>query len=119
VRQMQDIPSELKETLLKLAAGCRVLAMEGHNDMSLGHLSFRDPQGRGLWLKKAQRGLEEIFDPSDFLLIDFEGRRLESEGFCHSEWPIHTEIMLATRCECRRPYPCVLLRAVLSRRAGA
>jgi L-fuculose-phosphate aldolase len=95
VRHTQDIPLELEETLRKLAVSCRVLAMEGHNDMSLGHLSFRDPQGRGLWLKKAQRGLEEIFDPSDFLLIDFEGRRLENEGFCHSEWPIHTEIMLA------------------------
>ena len=95
MRHTQDIPLELEETLRKLAVSCRVLAMEGHNDMSLGHLSFRDPQGRGLWLKKAQRGLEEIFDPSDFLLIDFEGRRLENEGFCHSEWPIHTEIMLA------------------------
>jgi L-fuculose-phosphate aldolase len=68
--------------------------MEGHNDMSLGHMSFRDPQGRGLWLKKARRGLDEIFDPSDFVLIDFEGRQLENERFRHSEWPIHSEIML-------------------------
>jgi L-fuculose-phosphate aldolase len=85
----------IRDTLHRLAAGCRILAMEGHNDMALGHLSLRDPQGRGLWLKKAQRGLDEIVDPSHFVLIDFAGRQLENEGFCHSEWPIHSEIMLA------------------------
>jgi L-fuculose-phosphate aldolase len=83
------------ETLDRLAVACRILAMEGHNDMSLGHMSFRDPQGRGLWLKRAQRGLDEIHGSSDFILIDFDGRQLENKGVCHSEWPIHSEIMLA------------------------
>jgi L-fuculose-phosphate aldolase len=85
----------VEETLARLAAGCRILAMEGHNDMSLGHMSLRDPQGRGLWLKKAQRGLDEIHGSAEFVLIDFAGRQLANEGFCHSEWPIHSEIMLA------------------------
>lgn len=85
----------VESTLRRLAIGCRILAMEGHNDMSLGHMSFRDPDGRGLWLKKAQRGLDEIYGSSDFVLIDFEGHQLENNGFCHSEWPIHSEIMLA------------------------
>lgn len=85
----------LEQTLDKLAISCRILAMEGHNDMSLGHMSFRDPQGRGLWLKRAQRGLDEIQGSSDFILIDFDGKQLENAGFCHSEWPIHSEIMRA------------------------
>jgi L-fuculose-phosphate aldolase len=95
VEQGHNSSSAVLETLSKVAAGCRILAMEGHNDMSLGHMSLRDPQGRGLWLKKAQRGLDEIFDPSHFVLIDFEGRQLANQGFCHSEWPIHSEIMRA------------------------
>ena len=68
--------------------------MEGHNDITLGHMSLRDPRGRGLWLKKARRGLDEVFDAEDYVLIDFDGKLLEGEP-CHSEWPIHTEIMKA------------------------
>jgi L-fuculose-phosphate aldolase len=83
------------EALQRLAVAHRILAMEGHNDITLGHMSLRDSGGRGLWLKKPRRGLDEIFDSDDFLLIDFDGRLLESEGPCHSEWPIHTEIMKA------------------------
>ena len=88
MEQGHNSATAIQDALHRLAAGCRILAMEGHNDMSLGHMSLRDPQGRGLWLKKAQRGLDEIFDPSHFVLIDFAGRQLENEGFCHSEWPI-------------------------------
>jgi L-fuculose-phosphate aldolase len=95
VDQGHNSAAAVSETLNRLAAGCRILAMEGHNDMALGHMSLRDPQGRGLWLKKAQRGLDEILGPSHFVLIDFQGRQLENHGFCHSEWPIHSEIMLA------------------------
>ena len=88
-------PHEIEITLQRLAFGCRILAMEGHNDMSLGHMSFRDPRDRGVWLKKAQRGLDEIYGSAEFVLIDFDGKQLENNGFCHSEWPIHTEMMLA------------------------
>ena len=88
-------PAGLGELLERLAIGHRILAMEGHNDITLGHMSLRDPQGRGLWLKKPRRGLDEVFGIDDFVLIGFDGRLLESEGPCHSEWPIHTEIMKA------------------------
>jgi L-fuculose-phosphate aldolase len=48
----------------------------------------------GRWLK-ARRGLDEVFDAEDYVLIDFDGNLLEGDGPCHSEWPIHTEIMKA------------------------
>ena len=92
---MTDMDSQLAQTLRRLAVGCRILAMEGQNDVTLGHLSLRDPQGRGLWLKKAARGLDEIAGPADFLLIDFDGKMLAADGPLHSEWPIHAEIMKA------------------------
>ncbi len=85
----------IQESLYDLAVACRTLALCGHEDKTLGHLSWRDPQGRGLWLKRALRGLAEIDGPDDFVLIDFDGRRLAGSAPMHSEWPIHTEIMRA------------------------
>lgn len=89
---MQNIPyNELTEA----AAGCRVLHAEGHADMTLGHLSLRDPEGRGVWMKRSGIGLGEVIGPEDFILLDFEGQRLAGEGRIHKEWPIHTEILRA------------------------
>ncbi|MDF2117222.1 class II aldolase/adducin family protein [Roseiarcaceae bacterium H3SJ34-1] len=89
------ISDVVRTKLLDLAIGCRVLALYGHEDKNLGHLSMRDPDGRGLWLKRAGAGLAEIEGPEDFTLIDFDGRKLHGDGVVHMEWPIHTEIMLA------------------------
>lgn len=85
----------LDEQLAELAIACRVLALNGHEDKALGHLSLRDPQGRGLWLKRAHYGLAEIMGPEDFVLVDFDGKRLAGKGALHKEWPIHTEILKA------------------------
>ena len=79
-------------TLRDLAGAHRILNLEGHNDMSLGHLSLRDSQGRGLWLKRGNLGLEEVTE-DDFILIDFDGEVLEGDGIRHLEWPIHAEIL--------------------------
>ncbi len=83
----------LKEQLNQLAAACRILEMEGHGDMTLGHVSLRDPEGRGFWLKRNARGLGEIVSADDFVLVDYDGAKLEGEGGRHSEWPIHSEIL--------------------------
>jgi len=82
-------------TLLELARAHRILNLEGHNDMSLGHLSLRDPAGRGLWLKRGNIGLEEVISEDDFILIGFGGDVLEGDGIRHLEWPIHAEILAA------------------------
>jgi ribulose-5-phosphate 4-epimerase/fuculose-1-phosphate aldolase len=83
----------LDEALDKLAKACRILEKEGHGDMSLGHVSLRDPQGRGFWLKRNRAGLGEILGPRDFVLVSFSGEKLAGEGGRHSEWPIHAEIL--------------------------
>lgn len=83
----------LHDDLQKLARACRILEMEGHGDMTLGHVSLRDPQGRGYWLKRNAYGLGEILSPADFVLVDWDGNKLEGEGGRHSEWPIHSEIL--------------------------
>ena len=63
--------------------------------MSLGHLSLRDPEGRGFWLKRGNIGLEEVIGEEDFVLLDFDGKVLDGTGIRHLEWPIHAEILRA------------------------
>jgi L-fuculose-phosphate aldolase len=86
----EDVGPALRD----LARAHRILDLEGHNDMSLGHLSWRDPLGRGLWLKRGNIGLEEVTE-ADFILIDYDGDVLEGDGIRHLEWPIHAEILAA------------------------
>jgi L-fuculose-phosphate aldolase len=86
--------TSVQEQLDQLARAHRILNLEGHNDMSLGHMSLRDPDGRGLWLKRGNIGLEEV-NGEDFVLLSFDGTILEGEGIRHLEWPIHSEILLS------------------------
>lgn len=81
-------------TLHDVGRAHRILEMEGHGDMSMGHLSYRDPFGRGLWLKRGNLALAEV-EGDDFILIDFDGNVLEGQGLRHLEWPLHAEIMKA------------------------
>ncbi|MEU6797972.1 class II aldolase/adducin family protein [Nonomuraea wenchangensis] len=78
----------------EVATGCRVLAAHGHSDLVWGHLSRRDPGGRGLWLKAAGYGYQEI-TPARVVHIDRDGQVLGGEGRVHLEYPIHAEIMAA------------------------
>lgn len=91
---ISETSNEIRQALHVLARAHRILDIEGHNDMSLGHLSMRDPKGRGIWMKRGLIGLEEVFE-EDFLLLDFAGNVLDGEGVVHLEWPMHTELMLA------------------------
>lgn len=72
----------------------RALAVAGQSDMIWGHVSVRDPLGRGAWLKAAGWGLEEV-DADRVTLVDFEGELLEGEGPRHTECFIHTRVMAA------------------------
>jgi ribulose-5-phosphate 4-epimerase/fuculose-1-phosphate aldolase len=83
---------DLQTSLTDLARACRILEMEGHGDMTLGHLSMRDPDGRGFWMKRNRAGLGEILGPDDFVLVDWDGKQIAGSGGRHSEWPIHSEI---------------------------
>ena len=67
----------------------------GHGDKELGHLSLRDPRGRGFWMKRSGISLAELQGPQDFILLDFEGKKKVGKGTRHAEWPIHGEVLLA------------------------
>jgi L-ribulose-5-phosphate 4-epimerase len=77
-----------------VALGCRILGANGHDDYVWGHVSARDPGGRGIWMKAATFGFEEI-TAEHVLLVSFDGDVLDGDKPRHSEWPIHTEVMQA------------------------
>ncbi len=72
----------------------RVLAVAGQSDLIWGHVSVRDGQGRGAWMKAAGWGLEEVAEDR-VVLVDPRGHVVHGEGQRHIEYPIHTEILAA------------------------
>jgi ribulose-5-phosphate 4-epimerase/fuculose-1-phosphate aldolase len=78
----------------EIVTACRVLEKAGQADMVWGHVSVRDEQGRGLWLKGSNLGFDEV-QPSDVILLSWDGEILEGTAGRHVEYPIHTEIMRA------------------------
>jgi L-fuculose-phosphate aldolase len=75
-----------------IATACHVLEANGHADYVWGHVSLRDPDRRGFWMKPAGLGFDEV-TPEDVILVDFDGNVLEGTRPRHSEWPIHAELM--------------------------
>jgi ribulose-5-phosphate 4-epimerase/fuculose-1-phosphate aldolase len=86
--------SSVKELRATVALGCRILGAEQQGDLVWGHVSARDPDGRGVWMKAATLGFEEI-TPEDVLLVDRDGAVLEGDRRRHAEYPIHTELVAA------------------------
>lgn len=74
-----------------LALACRILAMQGHNDLIYGHVSaLADTPGQ-YWIKGSGIGLEEVTE-EDLVLIDFEGNTISGKRKRHNEFPIHSEV---------------------------
>jgi ribulose-5-phosphate 4-epimerase/fuculose-1-phosphate aldolase len=86
-----SVPEELRRTV---ALGCAVLGAEGHGDLIWGHVSARDPDGGGVWMKAAALGFEEV-GADDVLLVTPDGDVAHGDGRRHAEYPIHTEIVAA------------------------
>jgi L-fuculose-phosphate aldolase len=70
----------------------RALGAAGQTDLVWGQAGVRDPDGRGVWMKAAGWGFEEI-DTSRVLLVSNDGQVLAGSGSRHIEYPIHTEVM--------------------------
>jgi ribulose-5-phosphate 4-epimerase/fuculose-1-phosphate aldolase len=85
--------AEMHVHLEELAAAHRFLAVEGHEDRTSGHLSWRDPAGRGFWMKRSHIGMDEAMGASDMILLDWDGNQIGGQGSKHFEWPIHAEIL--------------------------
>jgi L-ribulose-5-phosphate 4-epimerase len=89
---MITTPLNGAEAIALAVAGSRALAAAGQSDMVWGHVSIRDPEGGGAWLKASGWGFEEIGE-SRIVLVSPAGEVLHGSGRRHIEYPIHTEVM--------------------------
>ena len=85
------IDARLRE---EVAWSCRILAMGGHGDYTLGHVSARAADGAHVLMKPNGLGLEEV-TPEDVLTLDADGVRVAGEGPVHLEQVLHTAIYKA------------------------
>jgi L-fuculose-phosphate aldolase len=77
---------------IQVAWACRILAIDGHGDFTLGHISVRD--GEVVHMKPNGLGLEEVA-PEDVLTIDLNGKKLAGSGPVHLEAVLHTAVYRA------------------------
>lgn len=76
----------------RVIEACGALAAAGQQDMAWGHVAVRDPDGRGVWLKRSGTGFDELTS-ADIHLLGWDGIRVEGTGQVHLECHIHLEIM--------------------------
>lgn len=80
------------EILGDLVLSARILALEGHEQFYLGHVSARVPgHADHVLIKRTGVALASVTE-ADFLRIDLDGTILSGDGALHHETPIHTEI---------------------------
>jgi L-fuculose-phosphate aldolase len=78
----------------RVATACRVIALEGYVDLTLGHVSARNPGSRTIWIKRKGVALDEV-EPSDVIALDIDDpTALESADY-HLESVMHTEVYRA------------------------
>lgn len=75
----------------EVAWACRILAMDGHGDLTLGHVSVRCPGDDLVYMKRNGRGLGEV-TPDDVLAIDLQMRKVDGVGSVHLEAAMHTAV---------------------------
>lgn len=66
-----------------VSLGCRLLGAADQGDLIWGHVSARDPEGRGVWMKAAGWG-EEV-GPAQVVLVSWDGEVLAGDGRRHAE----------------------------------
>jgi L-fuculose-phosphate aldolase len=78
----------------QVALGCRILDREEQGDLVWGHVSARDAEGRGVWMKASTFGFDEV-GREQVILVSWDGEVLAGDHRRHIEYPIHTELMRA------------------------
>jgi L-fuculose-phosphate aldolase len=75
----------------QVATACRVIALEGYLDLTLGHVSARAPGARTIWIKRMGVALDEV-EPVDVIPLDLDDPdALERPGY-HLESVMHTAV---------------------------
>jgi L-fuculose-phosphate aldolase len=73
-----------------VAWACRILAMLGYEDLTLGHVSARASDEQTIYIKRKGVALGEVV-PADILTVDLRAPANGGEGM-HLETVLHTEV---------------------------
>jgi L-fuculose-phosphate aldolase len=79
------------ELRARVALACRIIALEGYVDLTLGHVSAREPGTSTVWIKRKGPALDEVV-PDDVIALDLDDREALSAPEYHLESVMHTEI---------------------------
>lgn len=76
----------------QVAWACRILANEGYQDLTLGHVSARDPERpQRMWIKRRGVTLAEVA-PADVIEFDLDTDVRDASDEMHLEAVLHTEV---------------------------
>jgi len=74
----------------QVASACRILALEGYADLTLGHVSARVPESSTIYIKRKGVALDEV-EPDDVISFDLHDADALSSPEMHIEVVLHTE----------------------------
>ncbi len=74
-----------------VAWACRILAMVGYEDLTLGHVSARGSDDRTVYIKRKGIALGEV-TPADVLAVDLGDNTSGGGNGMHLETVLHTEV---------------------------
>lgn len=78
----------------RVATACRVVALEGYTDLTLGHVSARNLDERTVWIKRKGVALDEV-EPDDVIALDIDDPAALESGEYHLESVMHIEVYRA------------------------
>lgn len=85
-------PPDGAEVRRQVAWACRILADEGYQDLTLGHVSARDPERRDrMWIKRRGVTLAEV-TPADVIEFEIDANLRDASDEMHLEAVLHTEV---------------------------
>ncbi len=89
---LDDVSRPSEEHLIEQVAwACRILARQGYEDLTLGHVSARGADDRMMYIKRKGVALGEV-TREDILAFDLEGDLADAPHNMHLEAVLHTEV---------------------------
>lgn len=90
-RHEAAITHEDRRLVEEVAWACRILAMQGYEDLTLGHVSARASDDRTIYIKRKGVALGEV-TPADVIAVDLSAEQPNGADGMHLETVLHTEV---------------------------
>lgn len=91
VRADRPVAGGDRASIEDVAWASRILAMQGYEDLTLGHVSVRGPDGRTIYIKRKGVALSEV-TPADVVAVDLDDGLRNGPRGMHLETVLHTEV---------------------------